>query len=234
MNLIIVDHLFYTSFIKSDFEKKYIKDHNISINVYQNIEDALLDLKNKKFTADYIFLNYKSSILMGFGIIPFISQKTQFVLLGNENDKITKIKLAHSINNLSKRYNLHYIFQNLSINIIDTFIKGSHDPLDFNTYLIYSKKEYHLLKINQIIYLESIGDYLKIVTTNRNYVVYSTLQKAQDQLPDIFFRPHRGYLVHKNHVLEFTDKEILTTNGFSIPVTKSRYKKVFHILSSLK
>ena len=44
------------------------------------------------------------SILIGFGLISFVGQKTQFVLVGNSNN--TNIKQAHSINNLSKTFNL--------------------------------------------------------------------------------------------------------------------------------
>ena len=85
-------------------------DNNISINIYQNIEDALLDLKSQNFIADYIFVDYNISILIGFGLISFVGQKTQFVLVGNSNN--TNIKQAHSINNLSKTFNLHYVNKN--------------------------------------------------------------------------------------------------------------------------
>ena len=66
MKLIIVDYSFFNSFIKDDFANKYFLDNNISINIYQNIEDALLDLKSQNFIADYIFVDYNISILIGF------------------------------------------------------------------------------------------------------------------------------------------------------------------------
>ena len=232
MKLIIVDYSFFNSFIKDDFANKYILDNNISINIYKNLEDALLDLKSQNFIADYIFVDYNISILIGFGLISFVGQKTQFVLVGNNNN--TNIKQAHSINNLSKIFNLHYVNKNLTISTIVTFLKSSRDVLDLDTYLIYCKKEYHLLKINQIIYIKSIGDYLNIVTKNRNYLVHSTIKKAQDQLSAVFFRPHRGYLINKKHVVKYSEKEILTSNDFSVPITKSRYKEVFYTLGTLE
>ncbi len=57
------------------------------------------------------------------------------------------------------------------------------------------------IKIDSIQYVQAIGDYVNIYTTEKRYTVHITLKNIEEKLPaDKFFRLHRSYLVALNHI----------------------------------
>ncbi len=57
------------------------------------------------------------------------------------------------------------------------------------------------IKIDSIQYIQAIGDYVNIFTTEKRHTVHITLKNIEEKLPsDKFFRLHRSYLVALNHI----------------------------------
>jgi DNA-binding LytR/AlgR family response regulator len=72
-----------------------------------------------------------------------------------------------------------------------------------------------------IIYLEAMQDYTKIVTSQKNYMTLSSLSCFMEQLPtDRFLRVHRSYAVSLSQVKELRHSELLC-NETVIPVGKT-------------
>ena len=48
-----------------------------------------------------------------------------------------------------------------------------------------------------ISHIEAMGDYVKIVTDNRKYVVLMSMKKIEELLPkELFFRTHKSFIVN--------------------------------------
>ncbi|NIJ54757.1 LytR/AlgR family response regulator transcription factor [Dyadobacter arcticus] len=72
-----------------------------------------------------------------------------------------------------------------------------------------------------IIYLEAMQDYTKIVTSNKNYMTLSSLSYFMEQLPsENFLRVHRSYAVSVRQIRELRYSELLC-NNIVIPVGKT-------------
>lgn len=57
------------------------------------------------------------------------------------------------------------------------------------------------IKTDSIQYIQAIGDYVNIYTTEKRYTVHITLKNIEEKLPaDKFFRLHRSYLAALNHI----------------------------------
>ncbi len=57
------------------------------------------------------------------------------------------------------------------------------------------------IKIDNIQYIQAIGDYVNIYTPEKRYTVHITLKNIEEKLPaDKFFRLHRSYLAALNHI----------------------------------
>ncbi|MGZ3883852.1 MAG: LytR/AlgR family response regulator transcription factor [Bacteroidia bacterium] len=57
------------------------------------------------------------------------------------------------------------------------------------------------VKINDIIYVQALGDYVNIFTPEKRHTVHITLKGVEEKLPgDSFYRLHRSYLVSLNHI----------------------------------
>ena len=74
-----------------------------------------------------------------------------------------------------------------------------------------------------ISHIEAMGDYVKIVTDNRKYVVLMSMKKIEELLPkELFFRTHKSFIVNSKKIENFTAKEVVLKK---IKVPLSRFKK---------
>ena len=57
------------------------------------------------------------------------------------------------------------------------------------------------VEVDDIIAVEAVKDYVKIILENKNYLVHNNLSKFQKQLPsEVFVRVHRSFLINKNKI----------------------------------
>ena len=75
---------------------------------------------------------------------------------------------------------------------------------------------------DDIHYIEAMGDYVKIVTPKRKFVVLMTLKKMTNLLPDqLFHRCHKSFIVNCQKVLHYSGKEIVLKHK-KIPLSRFR------------
>jgi two-component system, LytTR family, response regulator len=77
-----------------------------------------------------------------------------------------------------------------------------------------------LKKINadDILYLEAMGDYVKVFTSQRFHIVHATLKSIEEKLPSFkFMRVHRSYIVALNKI-DYIEEGVISINGTAIPV----------------
>lgn len=89
--------------------------------------------------------------------------------------------------------------------------------------VVKSDKRNHKLKVSEILYIESLDDYIKIHLQNRSLVCYLRLNAIEEQLNNSdFTRVHRSFLVNIKHVSAFTHYQVEVA-GKRIPVGR-KYK----------
>ncbi|WP_410221391.1 LytR/AlgR family response regulator transcription factor [Pedobacter sp.] len=77
------------------------------------------------------------------------------------------------------------------------------------------------IKIDDIIFLEATGDYVKIFFANQTYSIYSTFKEIEQKLPgDIFLRVHRSFIVNLNKIDTAEGKTLIINNHF-VPVSNT-------------
>jgi DNA-binding LytR/AlgR family response regulator len=80
------------------------------------------------------------------------------------------------------------------------------------------------LKMEDILYAEAMGDYVKFYTPKKLYAIHGTLKGAEERLPKSkFIRVHRSYIVSVNKIDTMQDGGIFV-NGQFLPVADA-YKK---------
>jgi DNA-binding LytR/AlgR family response regulator len=74
------------------------------------------------------------------------------------------------------------------------------------------------LKLDEILYAEAMGDYVKLYTPEKFYAVHTTLKAAEERLPaSNFLRVHRSYMVAIDKI-DRVENGVLVVNGKPIPV----------------
>ena len=74
------------------------------------------------------------------------------------------------------------------------------------------------LLIEEIHFLEAMGDYVKVFTQQKFYTVHTTLRKIEEKLPTSkFHRVHRSYIVALNKI-ERIQEGVIVINNKPVPV----------------
>lgn len=80
---------------------------------------------------------------------------------------------------------------------------------------------------DEILYLEAMGDYVKVFTSQKFHIVHATLKSIEEKLSSQkFMRVHRSYIVALNKI-DFIEEGVININGTAIPVADA-YKNVLN------
>ena len=97
-----------------------------------------------------------------------------------------------------------------------------------DTDFLFIKAEDKLIKLKKddILFLESMRDYVKFVTPAKNYITYSTLKNMEEKLigPN-FIKVHRSYIVNINKIDDIRGNTIYLL-GNQIPIGKGHKEEV--------
>ena len=93
---------------------------------------------------------------------------------------------------------------------------------------VHADRKTHLVKVANIVYLESAGEYVrlhlvdgtKLVTLFRLKNMESELQSSQ------FMRVHRSYIINLAHISGYTKGRVFLSNDDYVPIGES-YKEQF-------
>ena len=82
-----------------------------------------------------------------------------------------------------------------------------------------------LININDVIYLESMNQNVRIVTTQGEHVIRYNIGDFEEQLKnDGFFRSHRGYLISLAKVKKLSKNDVIMEGDVILPVSRSNVK----------
>jgi DNA-binding LytR/AlgR family response regulator len=89
------------------------------------------------------------------------------------------------------------------------------------------------ISIDDILFLEAMGDYVKVHTPQKFHVVHATLKSIEEKLPSSkFLRVHRSYIVAINKI-DYIQEGTISIGKTSIPVAdthKSNLNKRLNLL----
>lgn len=106
------------------------------------------------------------------------------------------------------------------------------DRIDY----FFVRSERKMIKVNfdEITYIESFSDYLKIHLLEKMVITRETITSIEAKLPlQEFLRIHRSFIVSINHISSFTN-EYVEIGKNQLPISRSYKKAVFEKLGKLK
>jgi DNA-binding LytR/AlgR family response regulator len=104
-----------------------------------------------------------------------------------------------------------------------------------NTKTLFIKTDSRLVQVftKNIMYIEALGNYVNVYTTNGKYIVLSTMKDIENRLgmPD-FMRVHRSFIVRVDKIESIEDNFIHITQK-SIPIGKNYREELMKSLNFL-
>ena len=152
--------------------------------------------------------------------------------------------LTHKPNTIFTTAYKEYAFEGFELGVVDYLLKPfsyerfvkAIDKINQTTDvsvpvadMLVIKEKDSLLNIKQqdIIYIEGCKDYIKIITSDRQFIIYHTLKGILQRLnTDVFLQTHRSYIVNKAHIARITQEKLIMLNETVIPIGQS-YKQAF-------
>lgn len=144
-----------------------------------------------------------------------------------------------------------YAIEGYDLDIIDYLLK----PISFQRFVKAMDRYYERLKVSldskrqekffyvninkkqikivfdDILYIESLKDYVRIHTTSKRFVVKSNIGKIEALLPsELFVRTHRSFISSINKITAFTQKDV-EIGGLELPIGPKYAHEVFRQLS---
>ena len=87
------------------------------------------------------------------------------------------------------------------------------------------------LSYDDILYAESMKDYIKFTTGEGTHLSHMTMKSLKEALPNFFFRVHRSFLVNAHHITAIGKNEV-EVGKVKIPVGEN-YKNILSGLTKL-
>jgi DNA-binding LytR/AlgR family response regulator len=208
--------------------KKYIGDHP-SLELVAVCADALeAQQLIAREPVSVIFLDINLPRLSGIGFlkslpnppaIVFTTAYSEYAVEGFELDAVDYLVKPFSFERFLKAVN----------KVIEKLEKkdvGNASNLPSSIFIKADKKVYKI-ELNDILYIEGLDDYVKIVTNQTNYLVNDTLKSLQEELPSsLFVRVHKSFIISKGKIVFFEGNYVKIGNR-DIPIGASYREEIF-------
>jgi two-component system, LytTR family, response regulator LytT len=96
---------------------------------------------------------------------------------------------------------------------------------------IISNRKMTKIPYDEIIYIESLSDYIKVITSNEEIVSKDKISRLAEILPDFFLRIHRSFIINTNRIKEVSFDE-LRVDDVRLNIGRSYRKIVKETLNS--
>jgi DNA-binding LytR/AlgR family response regulator len=95
---------------------------------------------------------------------------------------------------------------------------------------IKSDKRIEKIELSEILYVESIGNYVSFCTGSKKIIAYLTLKSLESQLPaDEFIKIHQSYLVNCSKIIAIAGNSI-TIGDKSLPISRNYRDTVMKVV----
>ena len=177
-----------------------------------------------KESIDLIFLDINMPKLSGINFYKSLSVKPKVIFTTAYADHAVEGFELEAVDYLLKPFSFERFIK--AINKVDA---GKRDESgDF--VMLKADKKNHKVNFDQILYFESIGDYVKVhLRDAKTLIISETLRKLEETLPSAFLRVHKTYIISISH-LEYVEGNQIKTGETKIPIGQSYQDKVNEVL----
>ncbi|RTE51849.1 DNA-binding response regulator [Arenibacter aquaticus] len=204
--------------------------HLTMVGEYSNAIEAKNGLKNSNI--DLIFLDVEMPIINGFDLLESLDSPPQVILItGNPNYALKAFDYDVT----------DYLHKPISASRFDTSIKRALTkyeqlqkvPEDDEYIFVKSNLRQRKVVLNDIKWVEALGDYIKLVTNEGNVVILSTMKSFEQKLPkDKFLRVHKSYIVNLEKVQKFNSKSV-ELDGRQLPLSRNKKNVLIEALHNV-
>ena len=203
------------------------------IKMCKNAAEAIIFMQNE--VVDLYFLDINMPEITGLSLAKIINKKARIIFTTAYRD--------YAVDG----FNLNVVDYLLKPIAFDRFLQATQKVLDLNINttkeqtketepsFMFVRADRKMIKIdfNKILFVESLGDYVKIFTQTNTIVTRETISNLELKLPsNKFIRIHRSYIISLKEITSYTN-EFIEINKKAIPISRSYKESVLQKLAKV-
>ena len=195
-----------------------------SINILGECEDAIAAnsfLQNK--TVDLLFLDIEMPGMNGLELLRLLPERPLTILTTAKQGYAVEAFELNVVDYLVKPFSLSRVM--LALERARELITNKNAELskDASANYIFIKDNKSIIKLdlNDILYIEAKGDYIRIHIPGKSYVVHASLRIVEDKFPQgNFIRVHRSYVIALSKI-DYIEDRVVYIHNQAIPISES-------------
>ena len=182
---------------------------------------------------DLLLLDIEMPQLNGFNLLEKLSPKTQVILITSASSYALKAFDYGVTDYLLKPVRIARFTKAIKKVVFNHSTKSRID-MEIPSLSVKSDQEIKKIPMADIMWIEALGDYVKIITRHERILALSTLKSIEEELPcNKFLRIHRSYIVNLKRVENFSSTSV-EIEGRSLPMSRKRKPILEEILSPVE
>lgn len=198
---------------------------------FNNALDARRELSKNK--VDLVFLDIEMPVISGFEMIDGLKDKPQIIFITGKTQYAFKAFDYNAVDYLHKPVTKERF--NLAVNKAISNYKIKNEIYLENEDYIFVKSDLQRRKVflEELLYIEALGDYVKLITKRESIVVLSTLKSFEEDLPEgRFLRIHKSYIVNLEKITKYNSRRI-EIGKHEIPLSRNKKNDLTDALEKL-
>ena len=211
---------------------KLIENHQ-SLNLVAQYNNAI-EAKEGIATSniDLIFLDIEMPILSGFDLLDDLTVKPQIIFVTGKTKYAFKAFDYDAIDYLRKPISKERFLNAVHKAVTNYKLKNEEGFDEEDFIFVKSNLKKRKVFLNELRYIEALGDYVKMVTEHDSLVVLSTMKAFEALLPkDRFLRIHKSYIVNLDKVIRYNSK-VIELEKEELPLSRNRKTDLVQALAA--
>ncbi|MFT5436726.1 MAG: two-component system LytT family response regulator [Ulvibacter sp.] len=197
---------------------------------YNNAIEAKMGLATTEI--DLIFLDIEMPILSGFDLLDDLTAKPQIIFVTGKTKYAFKAFDYNAVDYLRKPISKERFLNAVHKAITNYKLKNDEGFDDEDFIFVKSNLKKRKVFLNELRYIEALGDYVKLVTEHDALVVLSTMKAFETLLPpERFLRIHKSYIVNLDKVERYNSK-VIELDKEQLPLSRNRKADLVEALAA--
>lgn len=213
---------------------KLVKNHpSLTLTAeYSNAVDTKKGLNETE--VDLIFLDIEMPIINGFELLDVLKNKPQIIFVTGKTEYAFKAFDYDATDYLHKPITQERF--NLAVNKALEYhtLKFENSTIENDYIFVKSNLKKRKVYVNTILWVEALGDYIKLVTTEESYVILSTMKAFEKEIEAYsFMRIHKSYIANLKKITKFNSKFVEINNN-NLPLSRNKKKLLIEALEDIQ
>lgn len=227
----------YTCIIVDDesLARDLIENHLNQLDNFEIVASCESAIEASKLlqhqTVDLLFLDIEMPVLLGTDFLKNLLNKPKVIFTTAYRDYAIDGFELNAVDYLLKPITFSRFFKAIE-KFLETQTSSKNIEIKvINKEFIFIRKDRKQVKLffNDILYIESVKDYIKIHLTDTNHLIKHSLSGFEKLLDNRFIRSHRSYIINTDKITAYTKHDIEIEN-FEIPIGDNYKESIIKLL----